>query len=120
MRISSLKSRVPGLERGQGWPESGYGHGYYQAYGAGYQQGLTDAQTGLTYDCSGHTQYCNGYSHGFNTYQNNSQQQTQTQGAEINVKGSGNYLGVNQEQPSGIGSELSGAKRRYQREWEWI
>jgi hypothetical protein len=88
-----------------GWQGNGYGYGYYRAYGAGYQQGLSDAQTGLTYDCSGYTQYyCDGYSQGFNTYENNSQQQTQTQGAEINVKGNGNYIGVNQEEPSSIES----------------
>ena len=39
-------------------------------------------------------------------------EQTQTQGAEINVKGNSNYVGVNQEQSSGIGSELSGAEGR--------
>jgi hypothetical protein len=92
-------------ETGQGWQGNGYGYGYYQAYSAWYQQGLSDAQTGLTYDCFKHTQhYCNGYSQGFNTYENNSQQQTPTQGAEINVKGNGNYIGVNQEQSSSIGS----------------
>jgi hypothetical protein len=80
---------------------------YYQAYNAGYQLGLSDAQAGLTYECSGHTQYyCNGYSRGFNTYENNSQQQTQTQGAEINANGNGNYVGINQEQTgrSSVGS----------------
>jgi hypothetical protein len=81
----------------------------WQAYSAGYQQGLSDAQAGLTYDCSGHTQYyCNGYSEGFNTYENNSQQQTQTQGTEINVNGNGNYVGINQEQTSGSGVGSSG------------
>jgi hypothetical protein len=90
-------------ETGQGWQGNGYGYGYYQAYSAGYQQGLSDEQAGLTYDCSGHTEYyCDGYSRGFNTYENNSQQQTQTQG-QINVKSNGNYFGVNQEQSSGIG-----------------
>ena len=70
-----------------------------------YQQGLSDAQTGLMYDCSGHTQYyCNGYSQGFNTYL---QQQTQTQTVEINVKGNGNYVGVNEEQTSSRGVESS-------------
>ena len=63
----------------------------------------SNAEAGLTYDCCGHTQYyCNGYSHGFSTYENNSQQQTQC--AEINVKGNGNYIGVNQEQSSSVGS----------------
>jgi hypothetical protein len=82
-------------EAGQGWQGSGYGYGYYQAYSAGYQQGLSDAQAGLTYDCFEHTQYyCNGYSQGFNTYENNSQQQTQSQGAENNVKGTSNYIGA--------------------------
>jgi hypothetical protein len=57
-------------ETGQGWQGNDYGYGHYQAYIAGYQQGLRDAQTNLTYDCSGHTQYyCNGYSQGFNTYE---------------------------------------------------
>jgi hypothetical protein len=42
--------------RVQGWQGVGYAYGY-QAYSAGYQQGLSDAQAGLTYDCSGHTQY---------------------------------------------------------------
>jgi hypothetical protein len=93
--------------RGQGWQENDYGYGYHQAY-AGYQQGHSDAQAYLTYDCSGHTQYyCDGYSQGFN-YENNSQQQTQTQGAEINVKGNGNYVGINQEQTSGSSVESSG------------
>jgi hypothetical protein len=94
-------------EAGQGWQGNGYGYelGYYQAYSAGYQQGLSDAQAGLTYDCFEHTQYyCNGYSQGFNTYENNSQQQTQTQGAENNVKGNDNYVGLNQKQTTGIGS----------------
>jgi hypothetical protein len=92
-------------EAGQGWQGNGDGYRYYQGYSAGYQQGLSDAQTGLTYDCSRYTQYyCNGYSQGFNTYENNSQQETQTQGAEINVKGNDNYIGVNQEEPSSIGS----------------
>jgi hypothetical protein len=87
-------------ETGQGWQWNGYG--YYQAYMAGYQQGLSDAQAGLTYECSGHTQYyCNGYSHGFNTYENNSRQ-TQNQDAKNNVKGDDNYVGLNQEQSSGI------------------
>jgi hypothetical protein len=87
--------------QGQGWHGNGYGYGYYQAYGAGYEQGFSDAQAGLTYDCPGHAQYyCNGYGHGFNTYENNSQ----TQGTEVDVKGNGNYIGVNQEQSSGIGS----------------
>ena len=53
----------------QGSQGNGYGYGYYgyhQAYSAGYQQGLSDAQAGLTYDCFEHTQYyCNGYSQGF-------------------------------------------------------
>ena len=93
------------IETGQGWEGNDYGYDYYQANSAGYQQGLSDAQAGLTYDCSGHTQYyCDGYSQGFNNYENNAQQQTQSQGAEINVKGNGNYIGVNQEQSSGIGS----------------
>jgi hypothetical protein len=35
--------------------------------------------------------------HGINRYENNSQQKTQTQGAEVDVKGNGNYIGVNQE-----------------------
>jgi hypothetical protein len=88
-------------EARQGWQGSGYGYGYYQAYSAGYQQGLTDAQAGLTYDCFEHTQYyCDGYSQGFNTYENDSQQQTQTEGSENNVKGNG----LNQEQSTGIGS----------------
>jgi hypothetical protein len=91
-------------ETGEGWQGNGYGYGYYQAYGVGYQQGLSDAQAGLTYECSGHTQYyCNDYSQGFNTYENNLQQQTQTQGVEVDVKGNGNYVGVNQELPGGIG-----------------
>jgi hypothetical protein len=93
------------IETGQGWEGNGYGYGYYQAYSAGYQQGLSDAQAGLTYDCSGYTRYyCDGYSQGFNTNKNNSQQQTQIQDAEINVKGNGNYIGVNQEEPSSIES----------------
>ena len=94
------------IETGQGWRGNGYGYGYYQAYSAGYQQGLSDAQAGLTYDCSGYTQYyCDGYSQG---YEHNSQQQTQTQGAEINVKGNANYVGINQEQTSRRGAESSG------------
>jgi hypothetical protein len=103
-----IGNRVWGYtEAGQSWQGNGYGYelGYYQAYSAGYQQGLSDAQAGLTYDCSGHTQhYCNGYSQGFNTYENNSQQQTQTQDGENNVKDNDNYIGVNQEQSTGIGS----------------
>jgi hypothetical protein len=94
-------------ETGQSWQANGYGYepGYYQAYSAGYHQGLSDAQAGLTYDCSGHTQYyCDGYSQGFKTHWNNSEQQTQTQGAENNVKSNDNYIGVNQEQSTGIGS----------------
>ena len=84
-------------ETGQAWQGNGYGYAHYQAYSAGYQQGLGDAQAGLTYDCFGHTQYyCNGYSQGFNTYENNSQQQTQTQ-VQISM------LKANQEQSSGIG-----------------
>ena len=83
-RIFRSKSYMPGIldwgygvgyqgvsghtETGQGWQGNGYGYGYDQAYSAGYQQGLGDAQAGLTYDCFKHTQYyCNGYSHGFNT-----------------------------------------------------
>jgi hypothetical protein len=92
-------------ETGQGWQGNGYGYelGYYQAYSTGYQQGLSDAQAGLTYDCSGHTEYyCDGYSRGFNTYENNSQQQTHSQGAEVDVKRNGSYVGVNQEQSGGI------------------
>jgi hypothetical protein len=98
-------NRVSGYtETGQGWQGNGYGYGYYQAYSAGYQQGLSDAQARLTYDCSGHTQYyCDGYSQGFNTYENNSQQQTQSQGAQNNVKGNSNYIGANQES-AGIGN----------------
>jgi hypothetical protein len=93
-------------ETRQGWQANGYGYelGYHQAYSAGYQQGLSDAQAGLTYDCFKNTQYyCDGYSQGFNTYGNNSQQLSSapTQG-QINVKGNGNYF-VNQEQSSGIG-----------------
>ena len=30
-----------------GWQGNGYGYGYYQAYSAGYQQGLSDAHAGL-------------------------------------------------------------------------
>jgi hypothetical protein len=77
----------------------------FRVFSSIHQQGLSDAEAGLAYDCFKHTQYyCNGYSQGFNTYENNSQQQTQTQGAEINVKDNSNYIGVNQEQISGIGS----------------
>jgi hypothetical protein len=91
-------------ETGQGWHANGYGYGYYQTYSAGYQQGLSDAQAGLTYGCSGHTQYdCNGYSQGFNTYL-----QQQTQGAEINVRGNENYVGINQEQTGGSSVGSSG------------
>jgi hypothetical protein len=94
-------------ERGQDRQEGGYGYGK-EAYSAGYQHGLGDAQAGLTYDCSGHTQYyCNGYSLGFNIYENNSQQQTHTQGAEININGNGNYAGTKQ-QTSRSGVESSG------------
>ena len=103
-----------GYQAGSGYTETGhssqgngYGYGYYgyyQAYSTGYQQGLSDAQAGLTYDCFKHTQYyCNGYSHGSNTYE-----KTQTQGAEVDVKGNGNYVGINQEQTSGRGVESSG------------
>ena len=98
-----IGNRVWGYtEAGQGWQWNGYEYeyGYYQAYSAGYQQGLSDAQAGLTYDCFKHTQYyCNGYSQGF-AYENNPQQQTQNLGEDINVKG----IGVNQELPGGIGS----------------
>jgi hypothetical protein len=92
-------------ETGQRWLENGYEYWHYQEYSAGYQQALSDAQAGLTYDCSGHTQYyCDGYSQGFKTHWNNSEQQTQTQDTENNVKSNENYVGLNQEQSTGTGS----------------
>ena len=54
---------------------------YYQAYNAGYQQGLSDGQGGLSYDCSGHTSYyCSGYGKGYSegqAQQANNQQPSQ-------------------------------------------